>query len=63
MEGHAFLYLYLHKFLIYFHVFISKKMSFLNYILSGLFFLSTWPCLHPIEYFTFNILKMMIYKS
>jgi hypothetical protein len=26
MEGHGFLYFYLNKFLIYFHVFISKKI-------------------------------------
>ncbi len=38
MEGHVFSYFYLHKFLIYFHVFISKILSFLNYILGGLLF-------------------------
>jgi len=39
MEGHVFSYLYLCKFLIYFHVLISKKLSFLNNILARFFFL------------------------
>jgi hypothetical protein len=47
MEGHVFSYLYFHKFLIYFHVFISQILSFLNCILGGLPFSSIWACLHP----------------
>jgi len=37
MEGHVFSYFYFHKFLIYFHVFISKIISFSNYILGTTF--------------------------
>jgi hypothetical protein len=57
MEGHIFSYLYLQKFLIYFHVFISKFCHFKIAFLLNYYFLSTWPCLHPLEWITKNNLK------
>jgi hypothetical protein len=50
MEDHTFSYSYLHKFLIYFHVFISEKLSFLNCILDGLLFFVYLTMITPFIY-------------
>ncbi len=46
MDSHVFFIILLHKFLTYFHVFISKKLSFLNCILVATPFVSILPCFH-----------------
>jgi hypothetical protein len=47
MEDLVFSYFYFHKFLIYFHVFISKFLSFLDCILGGTLFFVYFTMFSP----------------